>query len=138
MANHENVSTGKTTSLLTHLQRFRTNLTLKFHEKSSSKLHRFWKANPCADCDINSTWIRISKSTKYGWVSHVDFSMSFRRRIDVISVLLTFLLWRPILSYSGIVLSRCNFNNIDVITDIGTIGTIGNISFGYFFNNANK
>ena len=34
-----------------------------------------------------------------------------------------FLLWEPILSYSGIVLCRCDFNNIDVITDIGTIGT---------------
>ena len=46
-----------------------------------------------------------------------------------------FLLWEPILCYSGIVLSRCNFNNIDVITDFGTIGTI---SFGNFCNNANK
>ena len=46
-----------------------------------------------------------------------------------------FLLWEPILSYSGIVLSRCDFSNIDVITDIGTIGTI---SFGNFCNNANK
>ena len=31
------------------------------------------------------------------------------------------------LNYSGIMLSRCNFNVIDVITDFGTIG---NISFG--------
>ena len=30
----------------------------------------------------------------------------------------------PILGYSGIMLSRSNFNNIDVITDIGIIGTI--------------
>ena len=34
-----------------------------------------------------STWIRLSKSTKYWWVLHVDFSMSFRRQIDVTSVL---------------------------------------------------
>ena len=34
-----------------------------------------------------------------------------------------------ILSYSGIVQIRCDFNNIDVIIDIGTIGTI---SFGNF------
>ena len=46
-----------------------------------------------------------------------------------------FLLWEPILSYSGLVLSRCDFNNIDVITNIGTIGTI---SFGSFCNNATK
>ena len=45
------------------------------------------------------------------------------------------LLWEPILSYSGLVLSRCNFNNTDVITDIGTIETI---SFGNFCNNTNK
>ena len=31
------------------------------------------------------------------------------------------------LNYSGIMLSRCNFNDIDVITDFGTIETI---SFG--------
>ena len=40
-----------------------------------------------------------------------------------------FLLWEPILSYSKLL------NNIDVITDIGTFGTI---SFGNFCNNANK
>ena len=39
------------------------------------------------------------------------------------------MLWEPILSQSGEVMSRCNFNDIDVITDIGTIGTI---SFGNF------
>ena len=42
------------------------------------------------------------------------------------------------LSYSGIVQSRCSFNNIDVITDIEPIETIGNISFGNFCNNTNK
>ena len=50
-------------------------------------------------------------------------------------IIVHFLLWEPILSYSGIVLSPCNFNNIDVITDIGTIGTI---SCGNICNNANK
>ena len=34
-----------------------------------------------------------------------------------------------IVSYSGIVQIQCDFNNIDVIIDIGTIGTI---SFGNF------
>ena len=34
------------------------------------------------------------------------------------------------LYYSGLILSRCNFNDIDVITDFGTVGTIsfGNIA----------
>ena len=45
--------------------------------------------------------------------------MSFRRQIDVTSVLPV-----SILNYSGIMLSHCNFNVIDVITDFGTIGTI--------------
>ena len=53
---------------------------INFERESTSKLwHRF-------DVDI-STWIRLSKSTKYRWVLHVDFSMSFRRQIDVTSVL---------------------------------------------------
>ena len=51
--------------------------------KSTWKLwHRF-------DVDI-STWIRLSKSTKYRWVFHVHFSMSFRRQIDVTAVLAVF------------------------------------------------
>ena len=45
-----------------------------------------WKLWHRFDVDI-STWIRLSKSTKYRWVLHVDFSMSFRRQIDVTSVL---------------------------------------------------
>ena len=40
-----------------------------------------------------------------------------------------FLFWQPILSESGKVLGWCNCNDIDVITDIGTIG---NISFENF------
>ena len=40
-----------------------------------------------------------------------------------------FLLWEPILSCSGIMLSRCSFNDIEVITNFGTIETI---SFGSF------
>ena len=47
-------------------------------------------------------------------------------------IIVHFLLWEPILSYSGIVLSPCNFN---VITDVWTIGTI---SCGNICNNANK
>ena len=44
-----------------------------------------------------------------------------------------FLLWEPILK-SGTVLSQCDFNDIDVIVDIGTIGAK---SFENFANNAN-
>ena len=44
-----------------------------------------------------STWIRLSKSTKYRWVLHMDFSMSFRRQIDVTSVLVVY-----VLSFSNI------------------------------------
>ena len=34
------------------------------------------------------------------------------------------MLWEPTLSESGIELSLCNFNDIDVITDIGTTWNI--------------
>ena len=63
---------------------------INFERESTSKLwHRF-------DVDI-STWIRLSKSTKYRWVLYVDFSMSFRGQIDVTSVLAV-----SILSFSNI------------------------------------
>ena len=81
--------------------------------------------------------------------------MSFRRQIDIISALAIsifkhFLLGEPILNYSGLMLSRCNFNDIDVITDFETIGTIsfGNIAtmqinrnkyeFYFLRNNTNR
>ena len=41
----------------TGLCRFPIDLTSKFHVESSSKLHRFWKANLHVNYDINSTWI---------------------------------------------------------------------------------
>ena len=44
-----------------------------------------------------STWVRLSKSTKYRWVLHVDFSMLLRPRIDV-----TALLAVSVLSFSKI------------------------------------
>ena len=100
-------------------------ITSILKDESTCKLwHRF-------DVEV-STWIPLSKSMKYHWVFLVDFSMSFRRRIEVTSLLVDSILSfsnifcprEPILGYSGIVLSRSNFNNIDVITDIGTIGTI--------------
>ena len=45
-----------------------------------------WKLWHRFDVDI-STWIRLSKSTKYWWVLHVDFSMSFRCQSDLTSAL---------------------------------------------------
>ena len=83
--------------------------------------------------------------------------MLLRLQIDGTSVLdvsilsfSNFLLWEPILNYSGIMLSRCDFNDIDVITEFGTIGTIsfGNIAtiqinrnndkFYFLQNNTNR
>ena len=48
--------------------------------------------------EITSTWVLLSKSTKYWWVLHVDFSISFRRWIDVISVLAFSIVWFPNIS----------------------------------------
>ena len=42
-----------------------------------------------------STWIRLSKLTKYRWVFYADFSMSFRCWIDVTSVLAVSILLFP-------------------------------------------
>ena len=56
--------------------------------------------------------------------------MSFRSQIDVTSVVAVSILSFSNIFYSGIMLSCCNFNDIDVITDFATIGTIsfGNIA----------
>ena len=40
------------------------------------------------------------------------------------------MLWEPILSYSGIMLSHCNFSDIDVTANFETIGAIFNIPLG--------
>ena len=62
----------------THLCRFAIYLTSKFSPvESSSRFHQFWKANLCGNWGNDSTWIRLSKSTKNWWVLHVDFSMSY-------------------------------------------------------------
>ena len=42
-----------------------------------------WKLWHRFDVEI-STWIWLSKSTKYRWVLYVDFSTLFRRRIDIL------------------------------------------------------
>ena len=115
-----------------------------WHQNSTSKVrwdHQFWKANLRGNYHIDSTW-------KF-WHG---FDFQNRRNIDEFSTwiflhcfnvesaehlyslfpfyyFLRFLLWESILRSCGIVLSQCNFNDINVITDIGTIG---NISFGNF------
>ena len=40
----------------THLCGFAGDSTSKFHVESSSRFHQFWKANPCGNYDIDSTW----------------------------------------------------------------------------------
>ena len=45
-----------------------------------------WKLWHRFDVEI-SMWIRHSKTTKYRWGLHVDFSMSLRRQIDVTALL---------------------------------------------------
>ena len=79
--------------------------------------------------DVDSTFKigEISMNSSRGFFYIVSMSNQ-RCRIRMSN----FLLWEPVLSYFGMVLSRCNFNNIDVITDSGTIGTIGTIPFGNF------
>ena len=93
------------------------------------KLHRFlkgestWKLWHRFDVEI-SAWIRLSRSAKYRWALHLGFSMAF-------------LVWEPILSSSGIVMSHCNFSDIDVITDFGTISS-GNFAIMQINRNNDK
>ena len=73
----------------------------KFVEISSIlKGESTWKLWHRFDVE-SSTWTRLSKWTKYWRVFHVDFSMSFRCRIDVTSVLAVFFLLCPNIFCSG-------------------------------------
>ena len=89
--------------------------------------------------DVDSTFkigeISMSSPRGFFYVVSTSIRRNFCTRYFHCFISYQFLLWEPILSYSNIVLGRCNFNNIDVITDIGTIGTI---SFEKFCNDANK
>ena len=131
----------------THPGWFAIDSMSKFHLESSSKWHRFKRRT---DVEImTSIWRRIFDVDSIFKIDKSSMSPP-RGAFDVVStsnrrnictrcfhciISQYFLLWEPILSCSGIVLSGCDFNNIDVITDIGIIGTI---SFGNFCNNANK
>ena len=94
--------------------------------------------------DVDSTFKidEISMSSTHGFSYVVSSSnrRNFHTRCFHSIIFLHFLLWEPILSYSGIMLSRCNFNDIDVITDFGTIGTIsfGNIATMQINSNYDK
>ena len=64
-----------------------------------------WKLWNRFDVDI-STWNRLSKSIKYRWALHVEYSVSFRRQIDVTSVFVV-----SILTFSNIFF-RCNYREL--------------------------
>ena len=70
----------KTTTQWTHPRRFAIDSTSKFHVESSSKLHRFWKANPRGNYDIDSTW-KLRRG----------FDFQNRQNIDQFS---TWIFWR--------------------------------------------
>ena len=59
-----------------------------------------WKLWHRFDVEI-LTLIRLSKLTKYWWVLHVEFFISFRRRIDVTSVLAVSIVSFPNIFCSG-------------------------------------
>ena len=84
--------------------------------------------------DVDSTFkideISMSFPRGFFYVVSTSNRRNFCTRCFHSIIFYHFLLWEPILNYSGIMLSRCNFNDIDVITDFGTIRTIsfGNIA----------
>ena len=132
------------------VNQLQTNDTLNYlsqHEKSI-KLNCFPNRHILVIRRRNSTWKVRRNYIDFKRQIHVEIMTSIRRgnfdvdstfKLSKISMRVLHVdfsrLFQPVLSYSGIVLSRCDFNNIDVITDIGTIGTI---SFGNFCNNATK
>ena len=62
-----------------------------------------WKLWHRFDVDI-STWIRLSKSTKYRWVLHVDFSMAFQRQVETVGTVGT-------IPFGNIATMQINRNN---------------------------
>ena len=59
-----------------------------------------WKLWHRLDVEI-STWIRLSKSTKYQWVFHVDFSTLFQHGIDITFVMAVSIVLFPNILCSG-------------------------------------
>ena len=102
----------------------------------------------CGYFDVDSTFKidEISMSSPRGFF----YVVSTSNRRNICTRCFHFLLCKTILNYSGIMLSCCNFNNIDVITDFGTIRTISfrsiaimqinrnNDKFYFLQNNTNR
>ena len=84
--------------------------------------------------DVDSTLyieeISMNSPRRFFYVVSTPNRRNFYTRCFHSIYFVKFLLCVPILSYCGIMVSRCNFNNIDVIIGFGTIGTIsfGNIA----------
>ena len=87
----------------------------------------------CGNCDVNLTFktVEISIGSPCGIFYFVSTSNhhNFCTCCFHFIISLHFLLWKPILNQSCVVLGCCNFKDIDVTTDIGTIGTISYSNF---------
>ena len=94
--------------------------------------------------DVDSTFkideISMSSPRGFFYVVLTSNRRNFSTRCFHSIIFYHFMLWKPILNYSSIMLSRCNFNDIDAITDFGTIGTIsiGNIATMQINRNSDK
>ena len=102
----------------------------KFEEITSIlKGESAWKLWHRFDVDLTFKIDEILMSSPRGFSYVVSTSnrRNFCTRCFHSIIFQHFLLLEPILNYSGIMLSHWNFNDIDVMTDFGTAGTI---SFG--------
>ena len=111
----------------------------RIHVEIITSIRRGFDFQDRRNIDEFSTWIfQCRFEVKSTWLLYLLFPFYH---------FLTFLLWEPILNYSGITLSLCNFNDIDVITDFGTL-SFGNIAtmkinrnndeFYFLQNNTNR
>ena len=129
----------------THLRRFTIVPTSKLHVESLWKLHRFWKANPCGNYDIDSTFkideISMSSPRRFFYVVSTSNWRNFCSCCFYSIISWHSLLQEPILSYSGIVLSRCNSSNVGTIS-FGNFATTeinrSKDNFCFLQNNINK
>ena len=115
----------------------RRNITRKFHQNYinfETRIHMeimtsIRRGNVDVDSIFKIDEILINCPRGFFYVVSTSNRRNFCTRCFHCITSLHFLLQEPILSYSDIVLSRCNFTNIDVITDIGTIETISSGNF---------
>ena len=115
----------------TQIRRFAIFSTSKFHVESSSRFHQFWNANPHGNYDIDLTW-KFRRGFDFQNRRNIDeFSRwIFLCRFDFALGTCSNLIWYMLI--------RCLFNDTDVITDIGTIGTISFRNFATTQINMNK